>query len=398
MAKKAKIFSQVLLGLASAFTLSFAATISPAHACESDLSGQTNCVKEDIDAPTDALVAPLASGENDYAVADTTLNSEREVSHSFFLAGNEVASKDRVNGIHFLAGNLVEFTGSAEYGAFAGNSLKVNGEIEKDLFIAGSSIELGEDASIGRDLYAAASTILVKTNLNGNAFVSGNRLVLENVTIAGNFKAAAEEITIKGKVSVSGSFKYNNTARVTGLENLSAESVQTYESNSYNVDLSFLTSLTTKFVFLLGRLLVTIIFLALASKLSKRLIDEFNPKTCWKDLALGLALLVGAPLAIIFTLITVVGLPLGVIGLGFYALFAYFATSVSGLVLGDVLAKYVFKKEKLHIFLKATIGIVLLFALGFVPYIGGLIGALSTCFGFGYLVHKIFRQPKTAKK
>lgn len=394
MAKKIKIFSQVFLGVASAVTLSYATTISPAHACINDPTGQTNCVEEE---PT-LLVSPaLTATEDLYADANTKVDSERSVSHSFFLAGNDVSSKDRVDGIHFLAGNLVDFTGSAEYGAFAGNSLKVNGLIEKDLFIAGNSIELGEDASIGRDLYAAATTVLIKSNLNGNAFVGGTRVVLENVTIAGNLNLAADEIVVKGKVSVTGTFQYNDTARISGLEGLSAGRTETYVGSSSKADFSFVTSFTTKFVLLLGRLLVTIVFLAIAGKFGRRLVSEFSLKDSWKDLALGLGLLLAVPLAVIFTMITVIGLPLGLIGLGFYVLLAYLSTSATGLVAGDLIAKHLFKKEKLHIFLKATLGIALLTLLGLIPYVGSLITALSTCFGFGYLTHKIFRQPKTTK-
>lgn len=393
MAKKIKIFSQVILGVASAITLSYAAAISPAHACEGDPAGQTDCSEETV------LISPAldAEAEDIYGDANTKLDSERSVSHSFFLAGNEVTSKDRVDGIHFLAGNLVEFTGSVEYGAFAGNSLKVNGEVEKDLFVAGNSIEIGEDTNVGRDLYAAASTVLIKANLNGNAFVGGTRVVLENVTIAGDLSLAADEIVVKGKVSITGTLKYNDNAIVTGLENLSTGKTETYVGSSNKIDLSFATSITTKLIFLLGRLLVAIVLIAIAGKFSKRLIDEFNPKNSWKDLALGLGLLLATPLAIIFTAITVIGLPLGLVGLGFYVLFAYLSTSATGLVIGDLLAKYAFKNEKLHIFLKAAMGITLLTLLGLIPYVGGLISGLATCFGFGYLVHKVFRQPKTSK-
>ena len=386
MAKKFKVFSEIVLGAASAITLSFAAAISTAHACvgadgkpiESTDGAVANCV-ETVSEEEQVLISPAPTAEEDiYADADSKVDSERSVGHSFFLAGNDVLSKDRVDGIHFLAGNLVEFTGSSEYGAFAGNSLKVNGDIDKDLFIAGNSIEIGEDTLIGRDLYAAATTVLIKANLSGNAFVGGQRVVLENVTLAGDLNLSADEIVIKGKVSVAGTLKYNDNARITGL-------------------VSFATSLTTKLIFLLGRVLVAIILIAIASKFSKRLLDEFILKNSWKDLALGLGLLLALPLAIIFVAITVIGLPLGLVGLGFYIFFAYLSTSVTGLVLGDLLAKHLFKNEKLHVFLKASIGIVLLALLGLIPYIGSLITGLSTCFGFGYLVHKIFRQPKAAK-
>ena len=416
MAIKIKIFSQAILGIASAITLSYATTISPAHACEGDPTGLTNCSetteckliyddeghvvgRENCGSDEeDILIAPAPISEADtYLNADVKLDSERDVSHSFFLAGNEVTSKDRVNGVHFIAGNLVDFTGSTEYGAFVGNSIKINGEVEKDLFVAGNSIEIGEDTNIGRDFYATATTILVKTNLNNNVFISGSRVVLENVTIAGDLNLSASEIIVKGKVSIAGTLKYNNGAVITGTENLFAEETEMYAGSSSKLDFSFTTSITTKIIFLIGRLLVTIIVIAIASKFSKRLLSEFSLKNSWKDLALGLGLILALPLAIIFTTITIIGLPLALVGFGFYVLFIYLATSVTGLVVGDQLAKHIFKNEKLHIFLKAAMGIVLIVLLGLIPFVGGLITAVSTCFGFGYIVHKIFRQPKATK-
>ncbi len=393
MAKKLKIFSEILLGLAAALTLGIASSISPVHACEGGEVG-TNCVEE---ADKDAALTTGAQ-EDIYGEANGTVESERSISHSFFLAGNEITSKDDIKGIHFLAGNLVNFDGSADYGAFAGNSLKVDGKIKNDLFIAGNSIEISENAELGRDLYAAARSVTIKANLKGNAFVGGERVILENTTIDGDLRLAAENIIFNGKVSIKGTFEYNDNAQITGLSNLSAAETKTYVGSSSTEKLSLLTSATAKLLSLLGRLLITIILIAIAAKFSKRLIDEANLKNSWKDIALGLALLIAIPLAAIFVMVTVIGLPLALVGIGFYILFTYLANSVTGLVVGDLIAKKLFKKEKLHIFLKATIGIVLVTLLGFVPYIGGLISGISVCYGFGYLVHKIFRQPKTVKK
>ncbi|MBR3319686.1 hypothetical protein IKG20_00025, partial [Candidatus Saccharibacteria bacterium] len=174
MAKKIRIFSQVVLGFATAVTLSYAAAISPAHACEGDSSGQTNCAEAEA---VPMLISPSSSSDEDaYSEAGSTLKSEKSIPHSYFQAGYDITSSDAVDGIHFVAGNIIDYSGSSEYGAFGGNSLKINGSIEKDLFVAGSSVEIGEDAAIGRDVYAAASSLIIKANLNGNIFIGGNRL------------------------------------------------------------------------------------------------------------------------------------------------------------------------------------------------------------------------------
>ena len=404
MAKKLKIFSEIILGVASILTLSLASAISPAHACGKDsLVGYdkngdpvyANCADDAEEDTETHLLIDTKDGEDIYLESGDKVDSEHEVSHSFFVAGNDISSNNQVDGIHFLAGNLVEFTGHAEYGAFAGNSLKINGTIEKDLFTAGNAIELGEDALIGRDLYAAATTVIVKANLSGNAFIGGSRIVLENVTIDGDLSVEAGEIIVKGKSSVAGTFKYNDTAHITGLEDLSTSETVTYAAPTNEI--SFGQSITSKLVFLLGRLLVTIVLVAIASKFAKRLIDEFAITDSWKDLAIGLGLLLGVPLTSIFVMITIIGLPLGIVGLVVYGLFAYLSTSVTGGVLGNLIAAKIFKREKMHIFLKYAIGIVLIELLGLIPFVGSLFSGIAVCFGFGYLIRKLFRQPKVAK-
>ena len=95
-------------------------------------------------------------------------------------------------------------------------------------------------------------------------------------------------------------------------------------------------------------------------------------------------------------MVSVIGLPISIIGLGFYVLFLYFSTAATGGVVGDILAEKLFKKDNMHLLLKYTIGLLTITLLTLLPYIGGLVSAISTCFGFGYITHKVFR--KTAKK
>lgn len=397
MANKIKFFSQVGLAVLTVLTLNLAIIEKPTLACggSDETNSETEKCIELVAGTGEEEVDPEDSGDtaNLYFDADTELVSEREVRHSFFLAGNQVESKDNVEGISFVAGNLVEFSGSTEYAALAGNSVKVSGSIEEDLFVAGNAIELTEDAYVGRDLYLAANTVLIKSNLYGNAFVGGNRLVLENVTIEGNFHADFDEIVIKGKSSITGVFEYNDNAKITGLEDLSTGSTETFAGTTSS-GISFATTLEDKVIFLLGRLLVTIILIALTPKFAKKLLDTFNWKSSWKHLALGLGLICLIPICSIFIFVSIIGLPLGILAMVFWGVCAYLATSITGGVIGDQLAKSLFKKPKLHIFAKYTIGIVLIELLSLVPVVGGLTSAISVCFGFGYSAHRLLAKPK----
>ncbi len=395
MAKKIKLISQIFLGVATALTLSFASMISPAHAClgsDGSTDTATNCA--DIDAATPAIEALDETLSDVYFSAEPELKSETTVDHSLFLAGNQVASKDVVNGLVALAGNFVEHSGYSHYAALAGNYLAISGQITNDLFAAGNSVTITEDAHIGRDVFAFGNIVTLSTNLSGNAFLGGDRLVLDSVTIDGDLTADFSEIVIKGKTAISGTFKYNGTATVTGLENLTAGASETYKD--FGTEKSFAVRLQDKLIMLVGRIVLTIVVVALAPKFAKKLTEKFSFKDSWKDLALGLGALVLVPLVALFAVITVVGVPIGLVALVLYGLLAYFSHSATGVVLGDVLAKLL-KKEKMNMALKATMGVSAVGLLALVPFIGGLIKAVSVCFGFGYLFRLLFIKEKAQK-
>ncbi|MBQ7802695.1 hypothetical protein IJ380_02445 [Candidatus Saccharibacteria bacterium] len=399
MAKKLKIFSQISLGVMTALTLGYAANFSAnVFACGSDVPDEngnvTNCVE--VEAPTDGEALPLVTaedaGEETYFDADDTLTSEKSVFHSLFLAGSEVTSRDFVQGLNFVAGNLVELAGNSEYALLAGNSIKISGSVEKDLFVAGNAIELTDEAFVGRDIFAVGNTMLIKSNLYGNAYVAGNRLVLENVTIDGNLDVDFEEIVVKGKSSVAGTFSYNENAVITGLDDLSTGETKTHSANVAEINVA--TTLEEKFFFLLGRIVLTAILIALAPSFAKKLLETFSWKSSWKHLGLGLGLIALVPLCAVFAMITLIGLPLGIFAMALWGAFIYLSTSVTGGVLGDQILTKLFKKPKTNIDLKYCLGILLITLLGFIPVVGGLVSAISVCFGFGYLSHRLFKKAK----
>ena len=380
MAKNLKIFSQLCLGVATALTLSFAVSHKPAYACSQGAEDGTNCT---------SYIEEEVTFEESYAFSDDNLNADVTTDHSVFLAGNEVSASNHTEGVSFVAGNLVDFSGSTEYGFFAGNSVKVAGSVQKDLFLAGNAVELTEDALLGRDLFAAGKTVLIKTNLPNNVFATGSRLVLEDVTIDGDLNVAFDEIIIKGKSSIAGKFIYNDSAQITGFDNLAYGATETFTNAGNNINLT--TSLKTKILFLLSRLLLTIILIAIAPKFTKKLLENFKAKESWKDFLLGLGLLLGVPLAAIFIAITLIGLPLSITLIGVYIFLIYIAHSITGGIFGDIFIKKVLKK-KIHVFAEFTIGTTVVVLLTMIPVVGTLISILSIFFGMGYFARMLARK------
>ncbi len=352
---------------------------TPVIACGEDDNTLSNCTETTGETSDDT-----------YAAADTKIESNRALSHSFFLAGNEVTSSDIVDGVHFVAGNLVRVEGSSDYAAVAGNSVTISGAISHDLFVAGNSVEISDSASIGRDLFAFGNIVTIKSNLYGNAFLSGDRLVLENVTIIGDLDASFSEIVIKGKSAISGTFRYSADTTITGLENLTAGATEVSPSIANTV--SFKVTFMDKFIGLLGVFILTAVLIALMPKFAKKLLDDFYWATSWKHLALGLGLILVVPFVSAIVMLTIIGLPLALVTLGVYLFFIGVSSSITGGIIGDQLARSAFKKPRMNIYAKFAIGMSILFVLELIPFVGGLVSAISLCFGVGYLSKRIFAR------
>ena len=110
---------------------------------------------------------------------------------------------------------------------------------------------------------------------------------------------------------------------------------------------------------------------------------------------MGLGVLIAVPVVAIFTFLTVVAAPLGIIGLVLYAVAIYASQGFTGAWLGHLLLEKLCK-FKGNIFIEALLGIVILAAVSFIPYIGILTGFMSMLLGLGMIVAFV-RAKKTAK-
>ena len=159
---------------------------------------------------------------NTYAVelfeSGNVVTQEGEYSSTRFVAGNKVTNKADVDGLSFAAGNEVTLEGKAPYGFFAGNFVTVNEQIEKDLFVAGNRVTIGKDAILGRDVFIAASTVEIKSNIGRDLRVGAASVDLSDITIEGNAYVMADEIIMNANTNIKGKLSYLDDAIVTGLD------------------------------------------------------------------------------------------------------------------------------------------------------------------------------------
>ena len=299
---------------------------------------------------------------------------------STFFAGSSIYDNANVNGIGFVAGDSINILGKHEYGFVAGNKIDIKGEYEKDLFVAGNVINIDKTSKIGRDFYLASTLNLDNTVINGNVYVTTSNLVLGD------------------NVVINGTLKYNDNANTKGIDASTITKVETYKGIEREEE-------TTKVkiqdfvVSLLGLLLIGVILNALWPNIFKKLkevTNEYNFVNGLKDTLIGFLILIALPVFLIIMLMTIIGVPLAIIGFIMYGIMIYLTNVFVGYLLGDVLIRKVFNKTDVNNYLAILLGIVIIELLKVVPFVGALVSIITLCLGLG-IIKKILISKKEVK-
>ena len=117
------------------------------------------------------MVSPVMAKEEStidhfYSDADDEVNLNADVNGSSTLAGEKVNFKSDVDGIAFGASSETDFSGTAEYGVFAGMTVNINGTINNDAFIAGNTVKIQKKGDIKRDVVIAGNDVVINGNID----------------------------------------------------------------------------------------------------------------------------------------------------------------------------------------------------------------------------------------
>ena len=95
-------------------------------------------------------------------------------------------------------------------------------------------------------------------------------------------------------------------------------------------------------------------------------------------------------------LMSIIGVPLAIIGFIMYGIMIYLTNVFVGYLLGDVLIRKVFNKTDVNNYLAILLGIVIIELLKVVPFVGALVSIITLCLGLG-IIKKILISKKEVK-
>ena len=273
--------------------------------------------------------------------------------------GGDVGITERVEGsLHVLAGQV-----------------RVDAPVQGDASLAGGSITV--NGAVRDNLRAAGGQVTINGPVGGNASVVAGTLVL------GPLARIAGKLSFRG-----GELKQDPAAQVVGTVEQHAERTWArHERGPFS-------RYTHGWFWTIGLLVLAGLLAAALPGPSQRMAHELRERP-WVTTLVGLVALTTIPVATVLVMITVVGIPIGLLAIvGYAALllvgYVWLAVVVGGLLLDRVNPEH----ATLTVWRAgaAVLAMLTLALLARLPFVGGLVGFVALVVGVGMIVAAVMRR------
>lgn len=332
--------------------------------------------------------------DDDLYLLGTTLVINGTVNGDVFAAGTTIEINGTVNGNVSLAGNSVTIDGTVSQGArVAANDFSMAGSVGEDLLLLGNTTAIGSSAVIGRDLILTVSTMTIDGTVERRVAGVAEE-VMHNGSVGTEFDISVETLVITDDASIGGDLTYRaeKEAEIAGGAEIGGEMKHEMVAEATDIDVGFSFD---SIAFGIAGLIMTavygtallLIFPRLTLAASNQLLE--NPLM---SIGMGIVFLIVVPVVSILVMITVVGIPLGLIALLLYGIALFSAQIFVGMTIGRLILSFIADgNRRLIQFLGLLIGLLILFGISFIPYVGPWAPLIVVILGLGGLMIAISR-------
>ncbi len=319
----------------------------------------------------------------------TTITIDGTINGDVFAVGSSVTINGTVNGNVYLAGENVTLSGTVSQDArVVGNTVTVAGSIGDDLLVLSNSATVLNGASIGRDLILAVSSTTFDGDVGRRIAGVADTLILSG-TVAAEVDVDSGTLTITDGASIGGDLSYrsDSEAEIASGAQIGGDLIHEMPGPESVAGLEFdpvswgwsIVSLLMAAVY--GTFLL-FAFPRLTLSASNQLLE--SPLL---SIGMGIVFLIVVPIAATLVMITVIGIPLGLITLLVYGIALFSAQVFVGVTIGRLLFSFFANANRRLIqFFGLLLGLLVLFGISFIPYVGSWSPLVIAILGLGGLM------------
>lgn len=336
--------------------------------------------------PLSALAFSGQSGDNIIVAKDKVINN------NYYAAGNSIEIYGTVNGDIFVAGDNITIDSENINGDVfaAGNNISIKGKINGSLRLAGQRMDVSGEVAGNALVFGQSFIVDSDSKIDGHLSFFGQMVSVAGQ--AGSLEGAMETASIGGKINndvdlylsgapVKNPLQLSEGASIGGnlyyksLNELSINKDLVSGDVAYNKivkkDKPFLDrrGIFAMIVKLFGMIIVGMVGLYMWPRVFS---DAFNRtrKHSVRALLKGILTLVVTPLVCFLITITIIGIPLAIVGLVLWALGLYLAQVMGAWLLGSALKDRFLKKYKWSPLGIMSFGALIYVLVAKIPFIG----------------------------
>ncbi|PJE51113.1 MAG: hypothetical protein COV29_02465 [Candidatus Yanofskybacteria bacterium CG10_big_fil_rev_8_21_14_0_10_36_16] len=312
------------------------------------------------------------------------------VDNDLYSAGSTmVISGDVLGDAYIAGGNIIVDGFISEDLVGVGGNVTITGNIGDDIrMAAGTLIVRG---SVGGDMIAGAGNIDVETSVEGDIRIAAGEVYL-NGPVTGRARIDADKVTIGRNAVITGEVVYHasqeaiveNGADISGTLTYEPIGIKDSRDKLNEKARAFFAFFTiTKFLMILaGALILGLMF----KKYMVELVERVYDKTL-VEIGRGFAFMILAPVISIILLVTVIGAPIGFLGLIGILGLMIFTCLMAPVVLGSILYKWLSKGKVKVDWKTILLGVTVFSLLSFIPIIGWIIQLIVAIATTGAIVY-----------
>lgn len=341
--------------------------------------------------PAALALAALAAA----ATAEARDRAEVSFGDTRMAAGGDVVIDEPMPGNAYVAGGRVEVLERIGGHAWlSGGDVQVSAEVGRDLHASGGTVRVGRDARVGGDATLAGGSIELAGQVAGDLDAYGDRVEVTGI-VDGDVELAGRVLRIGRDARIRGQVRYRSDRPIVVEEGAQVgRGVQRAPRHRAWLEragrgLAVVGGLAAA----LGMLVAGAVFVLVLPRFSREAAAAVGSQPL-QSLGLGVALLVGVPMACVVLTITLVGLPLALMLLFGFLAMLFVGFLVGALFLGDAaLARLAVGTRdslgwRLLFLLLALVAIALVAQ---VPVLGPLVWWLLLVAGTGALAMRAWR-------
>ncbi len=326
-----------------------------------------------------ASASRFTSGQSVY-IADSV-----EINDDLFISGQKVNVDGHVRGDLVFVGMSAGFAGEVDGSIMAGvydfdmsgrcrNSVRVfarridiDGHIERNLMVFGENVVLGSEGWVEKDVHAGAVTLIIQGRIGGKLEGSCGQVIISG-QIDGDVRLEADDLIIQPTAIIGGALNvYSKNepkiepgaqilGKITKYLPKEKEKPRGYTFADFLIDSwSFLTLVLT------GGIMLAF-FRGFTGEVTGQV------KSQWlKSLALGFVFFICLPILALILVITLVGIPLGLMVMAGWLILFYLAKIFAGIIIGDLALRKLRGGRPPNLFWAMVLGLLIIILLLNIP-------------------------------